>query len=171
MASVVLVADEVADIAAAMSTAVAGVTSPRHSGAMRSAISSSEPFRKNTRPPRTRAGTRSSARTSTGHTSALSSPNAPAPTAAVTAIRVGLSPLADWILKSGRIPASTAIVAVAAAHTASTRPTVRPTDRHRRKFMPPAWPIFRRAVGRGASRMVSGGCGGRGGTPGSGPGA
>lgn len=120
-----LVADEAADITAAITTAVAGATSPRPSGVKRSASSSSEPLRKNTSAPSTRAGTSSSARTSSGHTSALSTPKAPAPIAEVTAIWVGLSPPGASIRKSGSSQASSARVALATIHTASTRPTVR----------------------------------------------
>lgn len=132
MASVVLVADEAADITAAITTAVAGAMSPCQSGVKRSASSSSEPLRKNTSRPSTSAGTSSTARTSTGQTSALSRPKAPAAAAAVTAMRVGLSPVGDWMRKSGRIPASTAIVAVDTAHTTSTRTIAPPAARHRR---------------------------------------
>lgn len=132
MASVVLVADDAADITAAITTAVAGAMSPCQSGVKRKASSSSEPLRKNTSRPSTSAGTSSTARTSTGQTSALSRPKAPAAAAAVTAMRVGLSPPGDWMRKSGRIPASTAIVAVTTAHTTSTRTIAPPAARHRR---------------------------------------
>lgn len=110
---------------AAITTAVAGVTSPRPCGVRLKATSSSEPLRKNTSAPSTSAGTSSSARTSSGHTSALSTPNAPAPSPAVTAIWVGLSPPGDSSRKSGSTAASTASVAEATTHTARTRPTVR----------------------------------------------
>ncbi len=89
---------------------------------MRRAISSSDPLSTNTRRPRTSAGTSSSSRTSNGQTRADSRPKAPAPNAAVTAIRVALSPSADWSWKSGRIPASTSMVTVETAHTATLRP-------------------------------------------------
>ncbi len=80
-------------------------------------------MRKNTSSPSTSAGTRSRSRTSSGHTRAESSPKAPAPKAAVTAMSVALSPSADRSRKSGRIPASTSMVTVETAHTATLRPT------------------------------------------------
>lgn len=135
-----LVADEAADITAAITTAVTGVTSPLPSGVKRSATNSSEPLRKNTSAPSSSAGTSSNALTSSGHTSALSTPKAPAPTAAVAAIWVGLSPFCASMRKSGRSQARTARVAEATIHTASTRPTarsaLRPAARLRLGFRP-----------------------------------
>ncbi len=90
---------------------------------MRRASSSREPLRKKTSRPRTRAGTSSSSRTRSGHTTAESTPKAPAPHAAVTAICVALSPSADWSRKSGRRPARTSMVTVETAHTVTLRPT------------------------------------------------
>lgn len=58
-----------------------------------------------------------------GQTSADSRPKAPAPTAAVMAMSVALSPSGDWSRKSGRIPASTSMVSVDTAHTVTLRPT------------------------------------------------
>lgn len=116
-------AEATADITAATTTAVSGAASPRSAGLRRSAISSSPPLRKKTSSPSTSAGTSSSSRTRSGHTSADSRPKAPAPNAAVTAIRVALSPSTDWIRKSGRMPASTSIVRVDTAHTVTLRPT------------------------------------------------
>ena len=84
-------------------------------------------MRKNTSSPSTSAGTSSNSRTSSGQTSADSTPKAPAPTAAVTAIVVALSPSADWSRKSGRIPASTSIVSVETAHTATLTGSPPPT--------------------------------------------
>ncbi|GHH34430.1 hypothetical protein GCM10018775_07070 [Streptomyces umbrinus] len=57
-------------------------------------------------------------------------PNAPAPSAAVMAICVALSPSADWILKSGRIPASASMVTVDTAHTATLRQSALTSRRH-----------------------------------------
>ncbi len=124
-------ADEAADITAATTTAVSGPTVPLPTGARSRAISSSEALRKKTRRPSTKAGTSSRARTSRGQTSALSSPNAPAPAAAVIAIRVALSPSADWSRKSGRTAARTTMVTVPTAQTTSTRNRPMPTVRHR----------------------------------------
>ncbi|MGX1240773.1 hypothetical protein RKD46_001877 [Streptomyces pseudovenezuelae] len=116
-------AEATADITAATTTAVSGAASPRSAGFSRSASSSSAPLRKKTRSPRTRVGTSRKSRTSSGHTTADSTPKAPAPNAAVTAIRVALSPLGDWSRKSGRMPASTSIVRVETTHTVTLRPT------------------------------------------------
>src|SRR5690242_1379879 len=101
---------------------------------MRRAMSSKDPFRKKTSRPRTRAGTRSSARTSRGHTSEESRPKTAAPTPAVTAIRVALSPLLDSSWKSGSTPARTSMVTVDTAHTAMLRHT---PLRSRRQRPPP----------------------------------
>lgn len=129
--SKVLVADDAADITAATTTAVSGSTEPRPSGIKLMAISSIEPFSTKTSSPSTSAGSNSIARTSNGHTSALSRPNAPAPLAAVIAIRVALSPVPDFSRKSGRTPASASMVSVDTAHTAVTRSTAPPTVFHR----------------------------------------
>jgi hypothetical protein len=64
----VLVAEEVADITAAITTVVAGWISARAHGARLRATQSSDPLRKNTSRPSTSARTSSSPRTITGHT-------------------------------------------------------------------------------------------------------
>lgn len=124
-------AEATADMTAATTTAVSGAASPCPEGLSRRAISSSEPFRKKTSRPSTRAGTSSRARTSRGHTSADRRPKTPAPAAAVTAIRVALSPLSDWSRKSGSAPARTSMVSVDTAHTVMLRPAALARRRQR----------------------------------------
>ncbi|AKA09016.1 hypothetical protein SAZ_33655 [Streptomyces noursei ZPM] len=125
------VADDAADITAATITAVSGVLRPRPAVITSSATSSSEPLRKNTNNPSTSAGTNSSARTSSGHTRALSRPNAPAPSAAVSAVRVRLSPPAAWSRKSGSTAARASRVRLETPQTASTLRRAPPRAFHR----------------------------------------
>ena len=137
----------------------------RHSpvGMSRSAIRSSEPFRKNTRRPSTSAGTSRNARTTRGHTSALSRPKAPAPQAAVSATRVMLSPLSEVSLKSGRMPASSIMVSVETTHTTITRSRALPVVRHRPTSACPslcpflAHPVTGADAARRSGRAGSGG--------------